>query len=153
MHYVHNVIHGDRMSSLREDVHDLVKKDPSMKNGQLYLLFPDASKSSVRVYANEIRNIYIANNPNVSGVISPTKRGKKGVKRRKRVVKSKKHKSLTEPYLEQLILDRLSTDNSSAMVRTAVEFYLKIKTDKFAMKDDFDMDKFLIIGTKKKVKK
>ena len=50
--------------NLRQGIFDALTKEPTLTNKQLYNLFPKGNKTSIRVYANEVRN---ENN----GVITP----------------------------------------------------------------------------------
>jgi len=42
--------------NLRQSILDALQKEPTLTNKQLYNLYPKGNRTSIRVYANEVRN-------------------------------------------------------------------------------------------------
>lgn len=115
-----------------EIIETILKKEPGIKNQDLYVAFNATTtkdKDTVRRLKNRILN------------------RKKGVPKRKKRKPSpttpKKGLKLNEKTLESLIAQSLNTDPNPQMIRTAVDFLVKVKGIKTADIPDLDLSKFL----------
>ena len=107
-----------KIKSVRQQIFRFLDLHPGYENEQVIKAFPNSTPNTVGVYCSQWRNIQ------KELIIKPLLKAQKELNTIKEIIKLKK---LDPEVLEDLVVSMLEKDSNPSTIRTAVEFYVKIK--------------------------